>query len=1105
MSAPAKPGPGGKQAQGGHKGKAQPPSDGPILNGPYDEPVYHYATAADGNLDYRDRRDGRRVFAPDTPQVPLGHQPQGNLYDLNDLAANYRDYLVNLLRAQLGTWRSQGYPGITSRVTRELLAYWFQNPQRLDHQRLFFAQREAVETAIWLNEVADKSNPGSHVQNQLRKAQASVADAELTLPRIAFKMATGTGKTVVMACLILYHYLNRQTYANDPRYTDYFLLVAPGVTIRDRLGVLRVDTEAAAEHLAADYYGQRKLVPPAYAGLMAGLNARLAITNFHGFEPRLIGGNKKSPLDGKLGPDGKKVQAFEDEAGVLRRLLPGFKSGRRLLVLNDEAHHCYLPRAKGRNTDDGNNDATENERAAVWYSGLRAVARRWQVRAVYDLSATPYYLAGSGWPAYSYFPWVVSDFSLIEAIEAGLVKIPFLPVDDSAQQIEEPVLKNLYEHCRDDLPKKGQRTQRREDAAEADAEADAEAVPAGKTKAGKKAKAVTVEAPPQLPALLRNALAQFYRHYERYDEGQRERGERAGDLLSSPPVFIVVCSNTTVSKEVFKQIAGYETADADGRPHTVAGALPLFSNFDPHTRVPRQRPPTLLIDSDALEHSGQVDDDFKRVFASEITAFKRNYRLSNPDKSVDALTDADLLREVVNTVGRPGKLGQHIRCVVSVGMLTEGWDANTVSHIVGVRAFGSQLLCEQVAGRALRRRQYFIDPKSGRFPPEYAHIIGVPFRFFQGGETQPAPVRELHTIQALADRAKLAIHFPRLQGYKLEHGHNRLEAQFEGCPKFRLDLTANPVHTDMGTAFSAEREALRQDLDSLRDQQVVWWVASQVLSRYYRGDDGRVQMEHFGDLRHIAQIWYDRQVDVVGERDPRHKRLLRHENATRVAASVFLGIEHAAKQRAEAGASASTGPVVLALLNHHNPVGSTAYVFGNTTKPVFNTSKSHVNRVVADTDSWEQIAAKTLEQLPAVESYVKNAFLGFEVPYVDAAGVERRYLPDFIVRVQTPDDERFNLIVEVTGFAKDKAEKRYFMRERWLPAVNAHLATLRTLPWHFIEITEIERIKEQLEAEIERLATQVDAAAERRDLMLLQEHSLRRLWDNEHDEVWNDV
>lgn len=1033
----------------------------PILNGPYDEPLWHYATTTDGSLDYEDRRKGRRIFAPDTPQVPLGRPPQAGMFDLNDFAARYREELVNVLREQVGNWRRNGYEGVTSRVTVDLLRFWFDNPERPSHQQLFFAQQEAVETAIWLNEVATKSNPGTHALNLLSLAQDTAAGADETgfgsLPRIAFKMATGTGKTVVMACLILYHYLNRQQYRNDPKYADYFLLVAPGITIRDRLGVLRYDGNALADHDALDYYRQRKLIPPAYAGVMGGLNAQVVITNYHAFEPRLITGNKRSPLDGKLGPDGKKVEAREDEPLMLKRVLGSFKPGRRLLILNDEAHHCYLPRAKGRDTEE-EQSATENERAAVWYSGLRAAARRWQVRAVYDLSATPYYLSGSGWPAYSYFPWVTTDFSLIEAIEAGLVKIPFLPVDDSSQQLDEPVLRNLYEHCKADLPRTGQRTRRKE---------AAEALTQG-SKASKKAQQ-GFEPPPELPPVLRTALEQFYRHYEAYDRGLREQGERALDLYSAPPVFIVVCSNTAVSKEIYKLVAGYETADDNGERYALPGALPLFSNFDPTTRAARKRPPTLLIDSDALEHSGQINDEFKRVFAPEVEAFKREYRMTHPDRSVDALTDADLLREVVNTVGRPGKLGEHIRCVVSVGMLTEGWDANTVTHIVGVRAFGSQLLCEQVAGRALRRRQYLLDPKTGRFPPEYAHIIGVPFKFFKGGQSEVPALQDIKQLKALNDRAELEIRFPNLVGYKIEHDHDEVRADFTGTPGFTLDLHRIPAETSLGTAFSAAREQLRTDPDALRDQEVVYWVAAQVLSRYYRGEDGRVLLEKFGDIRRIVQIWYDTKVELLGETDPRFKRLVRHEDPRRVANSVYLGVQAAAVGEALRGSTR-----IVPLLNRYNPSGSTTYVHASTAKPVFPTRKSHVNLVVADTDGWEQIAAKTLEQLPQVESYVKNAFLGFEVPYVDKAGAERRYQPDFLCRIRTPGGESYNLIVEITGFAKDKAEKRYFMQERWLPAVNAQRDKLGLLPWHFVEITDIERIKNRLTEEIQRISAEVD-------------------------------
>ena len=323
----------------------------PILNGPYDEPEYHYATTPEGNLDYEDKRRGRRIFAPDTPQVPLGKQPQAGMFDLNDFAVQYRDHLVNQLREQVGAWRRDGYPGVTSRVTRDLLLYRFENPDRPAWQRLFYAQREAVETAIWLNEVAEKSNPGTHALNELRERQNSVGQDDDVLPRIAFKMATGTGKTVVMACLIVYHYLNRSQYRNDPKYADYFLLVAPGVTIRDRLGVLRVDTAAQADRDAQDYYRQRTLVPPEYASLLAGLNARIVITNYHAFEPRLIAGNKKSPLDGKLGPDGQKVEAREDEVSDAGRPDQERQEGGELRHHRRARHRCDEARRHGHGRD----------------------------------------------------------------------------------------------------------------------------------------------------------------------------------------------------------------------------------------------------------------------------------------------------------------------------------------------------------------------------------------------------------------------------------------------------------------------------------------------------------------------------------------------------------------------------------------------------------------------------------------------------------------------------------------------------------------------------------------------------------------------------------
>lgn len=1023
-------------------------ADNPILNTPYAEPARHYATDTEGNLNYKDIREGRRVFTPDVPQVPLGQQTQGSMFDLNDLRADYGEQLVNQLRDQVGAWRRDSYRSITSRVTRDLLAWWFANPERQPHQKLFFAQQEAVETAIWLNEVAEKSNHGTHLLNQLRERQATAGDKpEDRLPRIAFKMATGAGKTVVMACLILYHYLNRREYRNDTRYCDYFLVVAPGITIRDRLKVLIPDAGHDSPQEAQDYYRQRTLVPPAYRMAMGELAHRLIVTNFHEFLPRLLAGNKKTPFDGKLGDNGRKVESREDEAQVLRRVLGSFKPGRRLLVVNDEAHHCYLPRARGKlsaTINELDNSETENERAAVWFSGLRALAQRFRLRAVYDLSATPYYLSGSGYPAYSLFPWTVSDFGLIEAIEAGLVKIPFLPVDDSSHAIDEPVLKNLYEHCKAELPKKGQRRARK-DAADEAAGNDGESAP-------------------NLPGMVRAALEQFYAHYEEYERGQRKKGELKADMFTAPPVFIVVCNNTTVSREVFKEIAGYERHNENGTTTVVPGRLPLFSNFDAHTGRPLNRPPTLLIDSDALEHSGQIDDGFKKVFAPEIERFKREYRRRHPDRSVDQLTDADLLREVVNTVGKPDTLGAHIRCVVSVSMLTEGWDANTVTHVMGLRAFGSQLLCEQVAGRALRRRHYFIDPKTGKFPPEYAHIIGVPFKLFKAGQSSPIDVPEHATLRALPERAALEIRFPNLIGYRLESETGKLEADFTATPDYVIDTTRQPVETTLGTAVSGDTQLLRANLEALRDQQVIYKLTKDYLRRVH-DEKQRDDLRLFQQVKRIVETWYEQKLKLKGEADPVFKRLVVYEEPQAIVESINRGIVAHAAERER----------VLPILNHYNPVGSTAHVFGQTTKKTWPTKKSHVNLVVADTDTWEQIAAKTLEKIPAVESYVKNAFLGFTIPYIEG-GKERQYIPDFLIRLRTPKLREAALILEITGFNKNKELKRWAVSERWLPAVNNARRKLGLPPWHFAEIDDIDDIKPRLTRAIETIIEEIDAA-----------------------------
>lgn len=1039
-------------------------NDNPILNNPYKEPLLHYATVASGDekgaLDYSKIVEGRRIFDPDSEGAIPARQtsPQDQIFEVNDFSVQYGSHIINLCRKEVGIWRNNKYQN-TTRVTKELLTFWFDNPERHAVKKLFFAQQEAVETAIWLNEVAEKSNAGQHILNILKEGQQSVSENSADqLPRIAFKMATGTGKTVVMACLILYHYFNRQEYRNDTRFVDYFLIVAPGITIKTRLGVLFVDTENKNPNDIEDYYHVRGLVPPNMEQRLQNLNARLVITNYHTFEPKILQGNKRSPFDGKVDLEGNKIDTGnkEDFAQVVKRTLGKFKSGSRLLILNDEAHHCYLPKSKSKTTD--NEESDENAKAAVWFTGLREIAKKYKLQAIYDLSATPYYLTGSGYTPYSLFPWVVSDFGLIEAIESGLVKIPFLPESDNTQNLSEgkekismPVLKDLYnkimEMDPDAFPRKGQRKQKKD---------------------AKKEGEVFQEGHPKLHSLVKGALDQFYNHYVNYDAGIREQQEANRNLFSPPPVFIIVCNNTAVSKEVYKYIAGYEYVDKNGEVTTVDGIKELFSNYEPNTKAPKKRPPTLLIDSDALENGEQINEEFKKIFHKEIDEFKKDYARMHGQGSIDKISDAEILREVVNTVGKQGKLGSHIRCVVSVSMLTEGWDANTVTHIMGLRAFGSQLLCEQVAGRALRRMNYYLQgyDKEGnptedkrkivmeKFPPEYAHIIGVPFKMFKGGETEPPPPPVDFThIKAIEKReTEMEIEFPNVVGYRVENLDGEIKYDFSDIENYEIDGSKYPTETIMASPISATEDKLQiKDVLERREQELFYLITKELIKQKFSDENGEDSQFHkFNKLKQIVSFWYYNKL-VVLNLEPIYKKLLFFEEPKRFVEHISRGINK----------HLNTIEHIRPIFSNYNSFGSTKYVNGNTKKDVYATKKSHVNYVVMDSD-WEAVAAKTLDELPQVISYVKNHFLGFKIPYVKE-GKDRDYYPDFIVTCKTKDDTIKNLIIEISGFSKDKDEKKWYVENRWLPAVNSLKDKYEYPEWHFIEISDkITNIKNEL-------------------------------------------
>ena len=961
----------------------------PVINSAFDEPARHFQFDDDGITD--EIVEGRRRSAYFVPIAKPKKKGKQLTLDQDWTADRIEDnHFVNRVRQRVSMWRQGGHLGVTP-ATARLLEYWT-NPDR--ERTLFFCQIEAVETAIYIAEVAHKFGD-DWIVNELREANDQ---ANPGLPRIALKMATGSGKTVVMAMLIAWQVLNKLANKQDKRFSDSFLIITPGITIRDRLRVLLPNDPD-------NYYEERDLLPPGDLERLG--QSKILITNFHAFQPReTISAGKltKSILD----REGNGV--FTESPGqVVKRVCRDLGAKKEIIVINDEAHHCYRRKPDAEDEKLTGDDRVEakqrEEEARIWISGIEAVKAQLGVKTIYDLSATPFFLRGSGYPEGTLFGWVASDFSLIDAIEAGIVKVPRVPVADDSMTGEMPTYRELWRLIRDDLPKKGRKTD-----------------------------AVTGE--PNLPAKLEGALQSLYGNYQEYY--RRWEDGAGGD---TPPVFIVVCNNTNVSKLVFDYIAGWEK-EVDGAMRAQIGELELFRNEDGYGNW-LDRPNTILVDSQQLESGNAMSAEFKKLVATEIEEFKHQYRQRFPGRDAEELTDEDLLREVMNTVGKRGRLGEHVKCVVSVSMLTEGWDANTVTHVLGIRAFGTQLLCEQVVGRALRRMSYAVNDE-GMFEPEYAEIYGVPFSFIPtNGSVGPIqPKLKTTRVRALEERIDKEITFPRLVGYRYELGEERLKANFSEESQMALSTRDVPTITETRPIVGEESIHTLAELESKREAEVAFRIARLTLEKHFRDDDQNLKPWLFPQLLDITRRWLRKCLVLQDNTFPQLLLLVEfgHEAADKIYRTIVRS---------------NDGPATLKpMLRPFDTVGSTRYVGFDTSKPVFLTrdDKCHVSHVVADTDSWEQKLAQGIEDMPEVARYVKNHGLDFTIPYV-THGENRQYTPDFIVCIDDGNgsDDLLNLIVEVSGEAKkDKAVKVETATTLWIPAMNNHGGFGR---WAFIEVT----------------------------------------------------
>jgi type III restriction enzyme len=969
--------------------------ENPIINSPFSEPTRHFKFTDEGitNEIFESRRTSS-YFVPIAR--PKKKSKQQSIFDTEWTQDRIEENkLVNDIRRSISTWRKGGYIGITP-TTKYLLNYWTDTNRE---KKLFFCQIEALETAIYITEVAKKYGD-PWIENSLRQANDS---SNPGLPRMAFKMATGSGKTVVMAMLIAWHTLNKLSNSQDARFSDTFLITTPGITIRDRLRVLLPNDPH-------NYYRQRDILP---AELLEQLGqAKIVITNFHAFQLR------EKVAAGKLTKTiltkGETNPFTETPDQMVRRVCRELGSKKNIILLNDEAHHCYRRKPDAEDEKLTGDDRTEakqrEEEARVWISGLEAVKFKIGVKTIYDLSATPFFLRGSGYSEGTLYPWVVSDFSLIDAIESGIVKVPRVPVADDSMTGEQPTYRDLWLRIREDLPKKGRKTDK-------------------------------ISGGPELPKELEGALQSLYSNYEKYYH-LWEQNREARDRGITPPVFIVVCNNTNVSKLVFDYIAGWEKQISD-KTIVQAGQLPIFRNDDGNGGW-IQRPNTILVDSQQLESGEAMSADFKKIAAREIEEFKAEYRIRFPGRDADKLTDEDLLREVMNTVGKAGKLGEHIKCVVSVSMLTEGWDANTVSHILGIRAFGTQLLCEQVVGRALRRMSYATND-NGHFDAEYAEVYGVPFSFIpcSGSTTDPKPGPIPTRVRALDSRIACEITFPRLIGYRYDIADERLNAKFTPESHLALSTADIPTRVQLDPIVGETSIHTLDDLKRRRPNEVAFLLAKLTLEKYFRDKEGNDKPWLFPQLLEIAKRWMAECVDLKDNTFP--QLLLLIEFAHDAADRIYKGIV------ASTDGTAALKPI----LRPYDTVGSTRYVDFDTTRSVFATreDRCHISHVVADTESWEQKMAQVLEDMPEVLRYVKNHNLGFNIPYT-LNGEEKNYIPDFIACVDDgkAKDNLLNLIIEITGEKKkDKAAKVSTARTLWVPAVNNHCGFGR---WAFIEIAD---------------------------------------------------
>ena len=941
--------------------KAANPQQNPILNDPHKYPEWHWQIDSHMKA-YAPAMPGRRP-SQDIPIAPKGKAT--NELILNQFGVQFPKLeLVNEIRDAVHQWRESGYPRTTS-VTRELLNHW--NPENRDDEdrkAIYFAQWDALLTHVYLHEVRPEN-----ITERIRTINVEHNDG---VPRTAHKMATGTGKTLVMAMLVTWQTANHIERPGDERFTSNFLFLTPGNTVTERLQA------ALQPNSPRNEYDEFELLPPGN-GWKASLNqARITVANRHALEPRDLYAKVPQLARQVLGPHARNPSGTETLTQAVDRVLKDMNFKEKVMVINDEGHHCHKGEASKRENDE-----------TKWFNGLKAIWECGRMLYATDMSATPIHIGQRGKPL---FHWIVSDYSLLDAIEAGLVKIPRVPTvrDD----VEFSEMRNLYGS-----------TENRE--------------------------RLNFTEDPKNNTLLKSGLWSAYRNYLKTRKNWQR--QRIDDKRAEAPAMAIVMNTVKNADRLFQWIA------------TGRSGMSELSNQNANGQA-YQRPRTIVVHSNLDDpKSNEINAHIQEL----AETYRRAYRIQLAGK-----TDNEVIRAVMNTVGRSGEPGEAVRCVISVNMLTEGWDARNITHLVGFRAFQSALLCEQVAGRTLRRSHH-TKGEDEKFLAEYAEIIGIPFPQSTPEEPCPrcrqkqcqCPPPPTVSIMPLNEQAGYMVDWPNITGVSKKVSDDGAATTIT-VQEHPNSHTVPSYHSKSAAHLLEPITGISHTLGQHRGEPVsatryLYVTAAKAVGeiRKRNPEPGESNSNHTADragmftelLIALKQFKSD---GIL--RGPEEDQWAGTEHDWNQTVEWLLSNVHIADNTVQGTARTElerdpSSPILSSgSLQPYKTAYDTAKIYGPTTK-------SHVNYAHCDS-GWETEVARQLDQHPAVTKWVRNHRLHWRLPYY-ADGQQKRYAPDFVAVTTLPDSGELHVIIEVKGRERlYDAEKQVWARDIIIPALNRELA-----------------------------------------------------------------